>query len=142
MHCRSKCSVLVRQLFLQIRSQVVHIIPSDDLTMRLETRLASPYISDSVYQKLTRNTADDVCKFLASTRGDHACRAMPGQLFESFVMSRQSEGQGRTFRVKSPQGFSLGELLSVQAVIVLHLESAMMLKLQQQRLKQHLDALS
>ena len=87
----------------------MHIIPSDDFRWRLETRFATPYISDKVYQKLTRDTVDDVLGFLASTRGDHACSAMRGQLFESFVMSRQSEGQGRTFRVKPPQGFSEGK---------------------------------
>ena len=106
---------------LQVGSRIVHVIPSDDFKKRLETRLATPYISKIVYQKLTRDTVDDVCGFLASTRGDHACSAMRGQLFESFVMSRQSESQGRTFRVKLPQGFSVGkfEFPLVQAVIVL-----------------------
>ena len=109
----------------------MHIIPSDDLKRRLETRLATPYISDRVYQKLTRDAVDDVCGFLDSTSGDHACSAMRGQLFESFVMSRQSEGQGRTFRVKLPQGFSVGkfEFTFVQALIVLRLNSELAIML-------------
>lgn len=97
----------------------MHIIPTADLRRRQETRLATAYVSNLVFQKLTRNTVDDVCRFLVSTRGDHACHAMRGQLFVSFVMYRQSEDHSRVFKVKSPQDFSAGKLLATQAEKVL-----------------------
>ncbi len=93
----------------------MHIIPSDDLSERKEMRLATAYVSDLVYQKLTRDAVDDVRDFLQSTKGDYTCYAIRGQLFESFVMSIQSENQSRTFRVKPPEGFPQGKPFEEQA---------------------------
>ena len=100
---------------LQVRNCIVHIIPSDDLRIRQAPRLATPYTSNLVYQKLTRISMDDVLGFLKGTRGDHACGAIRGQLFESYVMHRQSKASGKEFQVKLPEGFSAGEFLAMQA---------------------------
>ena len=91
---------------MQVSSKIVHHIPTADLTDIEEVRLATPYVSNLVYQKLKRRRVDEVATFLESTRGDHACSAMRGQLFESYVMYRQSEGGEVKYAVKSPQGIS------------------------------------
>lgn len=91
--------------------RIVHILPSDDLRRIQGIRLATAYVSNLVCQKLTRNTFDDVCRFLVSTRGDRRCQAMRGQLFKSFVMYRQSQDQGRRFEVKQPNSL-IGKLQS------------------------------
>ena len=91
---------------MQVSNRIVHHIPTADLTDVEEVRLASPYVSDLVCQKLQRRKVDQIATFLESTRGDHACSVMRGQLFESYVMYRQSEGGQREYAVKPPQGFS------------------------------------
>ena len=77
---------------MQISLGIFHYIPTADLTGVEEIRLATSYVSDLVCRKLERCKADQVVAFLERTRGDQACRAMRGQLLESYVMYRQSEG--------------------------------------------------
>ncbi len=91
---------------MQVSNWIVHHIPTADLAGVKEVRLATSYVGNLVCRKLQRGKVDQVAALLESTRGNHAGRVMRGQLFESYVMHRQSEGGEDEYAVKPPQGFS------------------------------------
>ncbi len=90
---------------VQVSNRIVHHIPTADLAKVEEVRLATSYVSNLVCDKLKRRKVDQVATFLESTKGSHACSVMQGQLFESYVMYRQSEGGEDEYAVKPPEGF-------------------------------------
>ena len=78
---------------LQISNRIVHHVPTDDLTGCKDVRLASHYVAHLVFQKLARNSMNDVVSFLTGTLGDYHCSTIRGQLLESYTIHHLAAGE-------------------------------------------------